>query len=167
MHREVETSEFHLGKRASDATFCLLDRYGNRLQCGLALEGLTSEAPLVSNESSPGASTAWYARWQLWGGAAVALAAAGTWAGLSANAKAEELGALEDGADYSAALALADASRNRARMANVAFAAAGGCAATALFMMWRAHRSVPDESKGLSLTPQVGDGVGMSATFRF
>jgi hypothetical protein len=110
-----------------------------------------------------------YAHWILWGGVAVGLAAAGTWAGLSANSAVDELDQIRETefeVEFSEAKRVADRAEQRSLIANVCFGAAGVSAVAATILFFRGRRSSGE--RPTALAPMIGhDHVGVSAALRF
>ena len=110
-----------------------------------------------------------YASWILWGGVAVAVGAAGTWAGISAQSAVDELDDIrgtEYEVEFSKAKRVADRAEQRSLVANICFAGAGASAIVSGILFFRARRHRADESAALA--PMIGpDQVGVSASLRF
>lgn len=157
-----------------------------------AAEGAAAAAPATSAEEAPDSSegapapapdiaptqavdqdsdsgTPIYASWLLWGGVAVGLGAAGTWAGLSARSAIDELDeirASEYEVEFSRAKKVADRAEQRSLIANICFATAGASAIASAILFIRDRKDSSEERT--VLTPLVGpDQLGVSAALRF
>jgi hypothetical protein len=186
-----ERIEVALPKGASRFTVAAVDEHGNRVaeigsaEKPLAFEGRAGEkepvaagaarpaaAPVQMAADEPAASeggTPFYASWMLWGGVAVGIGAAGTWAGLSAQSAKNELDDIRDSEfefEYSEAKDVADRAEQRALIANLCFAAAGASAVASAVLFIRSRDS--GEERATVVAPVVGqDQVGMAAWLRF
>jgi len=115
-----------------------------------------------------------HAHWLVWGGAAIALGAVGTWAGLRARSAADELEdirATDYETDFSDAKRVADRADRRALAANLCFAAAGATAVVSAILYIRDRRRTRESaavSAPAAVTPLVGrDQIGLAASLRF
>jgi tetratricopeptide (TPR) repeat protein len=121
-------------------------------------------------QDSESAGTPFYASWMLWGGVALGLGAAGTWAGLSAQSSVDELDeirASEYEFEYSKAREVADRAEQRSLIANICFATAGASAIASAILFIRDRKDGPEQERTV-LTPLVGpDQVGVSAALHF
>ncbi len=127
-------------------------------------------APTRSVEQdSESAGTPFYASWILWGGVAVGLGAAGTWAGLSAQSSVDELDeirASEYEFEFSKAKEVADRAEQRSLIANICFVTAGASAVASAILFIRDRKDGPEERT--VVIPLVGpDQVGVSAALHF
>ena len=120
-------------------------------------------------QDSDSARTPFYASWILWGGVAVGLGAAGTWAGLSAQSAVDELDeirASEYEVEFSRAKEVADRAEQRSLIANICFVTAGASAVASAILFIRDRKDGPEERT--VLIPVVGpDQVGVSAAMHF
>jgi tetratricopeptide (TPR) repeat protein len=134
---------------------------------GPALDVAPTERVEKDGES---AGTPFHASWILWGGVALGLGAAGTWAGLSAQSSVDELDeirASEYQFEYSKAREVADRAEQRSLIANICFATAGASAIASAILFIRDRRDGPEQER-TELTPLVGpDQVGVSAALHF
>ena len=187
-----ERIEVALPKGASRFTVAAVDEHGNRVaeigsaEKPLAFEGRAGEKePVAAGAAAPSAQppvqmvadepaasdggTPFYASWMLWGGVAVGIGAAGTWAGLSAQSAKNELDDIRDSEfefEYSEAKDVADRAEQRALIANLCFAAAGASAVASAVLFIRSRDS--GEERATVVAPVVGqDQVGMAAWLRF
>jgi hypothetical protein len=109
-----------------------------------------------------------HAHWLLWGGVALGIGAAGTWAGITAQSAADELDdirATEYEVEFSEARRVADRAEQRSLVANICFAAAGASAiaSTILYLRGR-HRA----EEAAALAPVIGhDHLGLAVSARF
>jgi hypothetical protein len=141
---------------------------------GRAAEASSEPAPdiaptgTVAQDSEP-ARTPIYASWILWGGVAVGLGAAGTWAGLSAQSSVDELDeirASEYEFEFSKAKQVADRAEQRSLIANICFVTAGASAVASAILFIRDRKDGPEERT--VLIPLVGpEQVGVSAAMHF
>ncbi len=99
-------------------------------------------------QDSDSAGTPFYASWILWGGVAVGLGAAGTWAGLSAQSAVDDLDdirASEYEFEFSEAKDVADRAEQRSLIANICFATAGASAIASAILFIRDRKDGPEE----------------------
>lgn len=170
-----------LPARVTSLEIALIDRYENRLielapvAVGAgpkddATSGAATGDGVDIIETRPEPSRPFITRWYLWGGLAVAAAAAGTGFGLSARSALDELDELKMSSSMvegSEALAVEDKARSRALFANISFAAAGAFAIAATVFLFTGGDD-PAETSGVSLAPSIGsDGVGVVTAVRW
>jgi tetratricopeptide (TPR) repeat protein len=183
----TERIQIALPAGASRFTVAAIDQHGNRVaeigsaEKPLALE-VAAREPVAAEPAPPeqpvqmlaeepaeaDGGTPFYASWMLWGGVAVAIGAAGTWAGLSAQSAKNELDDIRESEfefEYSEAKDVADRAEQRALIANLCFGAAGASAIASAVLFIRSRDSGEERA---TVAPLVGqDQVGMAAWLRF
>ncbi|WP_428265722.1 tetratricopeptide repeat protein [Haliangium sp.] len=151
-----------------------IDEHGNRLvEIGswddplvLSPAAATAAASAPAPPPAPARSTPVYARWYVWGAAAVVTAGAGGYFAWAADQDQAELDRLnQDSAEhsFSEARAVEESGKRNALIANIGFGVAGGMALGAALTLLLA----PDEptERELSVTPMaVPRGAGVAVT---
>lgn len=155
-----------------------IDEHGNRLvEIGSWSEPLTLTPPpppqgesITSVRSGPAAPRPLYARWYVWGTAAVLAGGAGGFFGWQASQDEDELDRLnENSADYdfSRAEKVEQRGERNALIANVAFGAAGAFAIAAVVsLVLEPDAPVTETTTSLAPLP-VSEGAGVSLSFTF
>ena len=159
-----------------DVLLAGLDEHGNRL-----VELGTADVPIVvvgaeERPAPPDAKPrpavppappppprrrALYARWWLWGGAALGFAAAGAWFGLAARGAIDDLEALNADSQnhrFEEALDVEDRARRDLLLFDVAAAAAGACAVAAVLLYLTEPRAEPPRAGRARVAPAPARG---------
>jgi len=136
----------------------------------VAASPATPSAPLIEDETIEAESgTPIYASWILWGGVALGIGAAGTWAGLSARSALDDLDEIKESEyeyEYSQAIKVADRAEQRSLIANICFGAAGAAAIASTVLFIRSRGDSTEERAAVA--PLLGhDQLGVAAWLRF
>lgn len=156
--------EIELPENATDLRLSGIDGSGNRLTEIQEVTLSAIQIPVTTTQQKT--SPAFYSQWEVYGGLALGLALGGTYFGYRARSIADELTGLEDGTEYSKAVALEDDGKKKALYANISFAGAGLLTIVSVLL----YRSQDDGAKGerITLVPQLsGDYAGTTAIIRF
>jgi hypothetical protein len=160
-------------------TIVVRDANGNRLQeLGSLKEPLivaTDGEPLVSSGGTAPRPRAWYAKWWLWGGVAVAVAGAGTYFGLDALAAEDDAKALikrsqTEPVPYSELDDIETRGKRDALIANIGFITAGALAAFSVYLLVTDPGSEPEAAPEATtgFVPSVApDQVGLTWSTTF
>lgn len=164
------TLYLELPEGAENIEVTLIDEFGNHLVAPAPLmksKTVKLDKKIDGNEPSLGASPPLYRRWQLYAGLAVGSLAAGAYFGNDSRSKTDEIAGLDDGTEFSVALALEDEARSSALLANIGFAAALGFGAVSVWM-YMDEDSKKESEPRTTISPLLGAGrTGLAASVRF